>query len=336
MTLRRSLLFSLLALAVLLSPRAFAEERTLCVYDPIGRAGDYYRIMEDFSVASAGWGVPVTLKAYTDEETAARDYEAGHCDGVLATGVRLQRFNRFPSTLEAIGALPTYEHLRAMVDAMAKYPSAAARLKSGDHQTLGFIPVGQAYLFLRDRSKDTVQELAGLRIATMDYDKAAPVMVDRVGAIRVSADLGSLGPKFNNGDVDSCYMSAGGYQPFELARGLEPSGGILRYPLAQATLQLMVRSSSVPDDYAGKALTWFSQHFDDGLKLVTAVEDAIPARYWIDIPADRVAEFDELFLQSRLKLRDEHKAYDTHMLSAMRKLRCSMDPARPECAEALE
>ncbi len=336
MKLRSTLLSSLLTLAALFAPSALATERTLCVYDPIGRAGDYYRIMEEFAVASASWGAPVTLKAYTDEETAARDYEAGQCAGVLATGVRLQRFNRFPSTLEAIGALPTYGHLEAMIDAMAKYPSAAARLASGEHQTIGFIPVGQAYLFLRDRNKDTVQELAGLRIATMDYDKAAPVMVDRVGAIRVAADLGSLGPKFNNGSVDACYMSAGGYRPFELARGLEPRGGILRYPLAQATLQLLVRAPSFPDDYAGRSLSWFSDHFDEGLRLVTAVEQDIPAKYWIEVPPARVAEFDELFLQSRLKLRDEHKAYDPHMLSAMRKLRCSMEPARPECAEALE
>ena len=333
----RSLLsLPLLMLAALLAPVALAAERTLCVYDPMGRAGDYHRIMEDFSMSAAGWGVSITLEAYTDEETAARDYEAGHCDGVLATGVRLQRFNRFPSTLEAMGALPSYDHLRSMIDALARYPSAAARLRAGDHQTVGFIPVGAAYLFLRDRSRDTVPELAGLRIATMDYDKASPVMVDRVGAIRVGADLGSLGPKFNNGDVDACYMSAGGYRPFELARGLEPSGGILRYPLAQATLQLLVRAPQFPDDFSTKALGWFSAHFDDGLKLVLAVEQDIPAKYWIEVPAARVAEFDELFLQTRVRLRDEHKAYDTHMLSAMRKLRCSKDPTRPECAETME
>ncbi len=333
----RSLLIALVALAAALHcPQALAQARTLCVYDPMGRAGDYHRIMEDFSVAAAGWGVTLTLKAYTDEETAARDYEAGACDGVLATGVRLQRFNRFPSTLEAIGALPTYDHLRSMVDAMARYPSAAARLRAGDHWTVGFIPVGAAYLFMRDRSKDTVEELAGLRIATMDYDKAAPVMVERVGGILVAADLGSLGPKFNNGDVDACYMSAAGYRPFELARGLEPKGGILRYPLAQATLQLMIRAPQFPADFGGKSLSWFAAHFDDGLRLVQAAEADIPAKYWIDVPPARVADFDELFLHSRVRLRDEHKAYDTHMLSAMRKLRCSMDGARPECAENLE
>ncbi len=324
-------------LALLLLPAtALAQARTICVYDPMGRAGDYHRIMEELAVAAAGWGVSLELKAYTDEETATRDYEAGACDGVLATGVRLQRFNRFPSTLEAIGALPTYDHLRSMVDAMARYPSAAARLRAGDHWTVGFIPVGAAYLFMRDRSKDTVEELAGLRIATMDYDKAAPVMVERVGAILVAADLGSIGPKFNNGDVDSCYMSAAGYRPFELGRGLEPSGGILRYPLAQATLQLMIRAPRFPDEFGAKSLSWFAAHFDDGLALVQAAEADIPAKYWIDVPPDRVADFDELFLHSRVRLRDEHGAYDTHMLSAMRKLRCSKDGARPECAENLE
>jgi hypothetical protein len=333
----RTLLLAVVALAALLhSPLALAQARTLCVYDPMGRAGDYHRIMEDFAVEAAGWGVTLTLKAYTDEETATRDYEAGACDGVLATGVRLQRFNRFPSTLEAIGALPTYDHLRSMVDAMARYPSAAAKLRAGDHWTVGFIPVGAPYLFMRDREDDSVEELAGLRIATMDYDKAAPVMVERVGGILVAADLGSLGPKFNNGDVDSCYMSAAGYRPFELARGLEPSGGILRYPLAQATLQLMIRAPQFPDDFGGKSLTWFAAHFDDGLRLVQAAEADIPAKYWIDVSPERVEDFDELFLHSRVRLRDEHGAYDPAMLSAMRKLRCSMDGTRPECAENLE
>jgi len=329
-------LLPVLALLAFAAPPAHAQARSLCVYDPIGRAGDYHRIMEDFSVAAAGWGVSLTLQAYTDEETAVRDYQAGACDGVLATGVRLQRFNRFPSTLEAIGALPTYDHLRSMVDAMARYPSAAARLRAGEHWTVGFIPVGAAYLFMRDREHDTVEELAGLRIATMSYDKAAPVMVDRVGAVRVGADLGSLGPKFNNGDVDACYMSAAGYRPFELARGLEHGGGILRYPLAQATLQLLLRAPRFPDDVGQRSLSWFAAHFDDGLRLVQAAEADIPAATWIPVPPDRVRDFDELFLHSRVRLRDQEGAYDPHMLSAMRKLRCSMDGARPECAENLE
>ncbi len=315
---------------------AAAEARQICVYDPVGRAGDYHRMMEDFSVQASSWGVELTLKAYTDEETAAKDFEAGHCDGVLATGVRLQRFNRFPSTIEAMGALPSYDLLKSMIDALARYPSAAARLKSGEHETVGFIPVGAAYLFMRDRQVDSVPELAGKRVATMDYDKAAPTMVDRVGAILVAADLGSIGPKFNNGDVDICYMSAAGFRPFELSRGLEPSGGILQYPLAQATLQLMVRSSQFPESFPGQARSWFASYFDQALKLVQAQEADIAAKYWVPISdADRTS-FDEMFLEVRLRLRDELGAYDGNMLSALRKLRCSADGTRPECAEQRE
>ena len=93
------------------------------------------------------------------------------------------------------------------------------KVGQGGHETAGIVPLGAVYLFVGDRSIDTVSE-AGKRIAISDYDKPSLVMVDRVGAIMVPADLGSLGPKFNNGDVDACYVSAPGYAPFELWRVL--------------------------------------------------------------------------------------------------------------------
>ena len=326
----------LLVAGLSLSSTAMAESRRICVYDPAGKTGDYYSIMEDFALEASNWGAEIALQAYTDEETASKDFEAGHCDGVLATGVRLQRFNRFPSTLEAIGALPSYELLKGMVVTLAKYESAAQKLTLGDYETVGFIPVGAAYLFVRDREIDTVAELAGKRVATMDYDKAAPVMVNRVGAIMVPADLGSIGPKFNNGDVDICYMSAPAYRPFELWRGLEGHGGILRAPLAQATLQLLVRRSRFPEGFGSKARTDMAGRFDDALAILQRAEADIPEKYWVDISEERREEWDELFLSVRLKLRDEHGAYDGSMLSALRKLRCSNDSARAECVEKKE
>ncbi|MBT3219106.1 MAG: hypothetical protein HN348_08450 [Proteobacteria bacterium] len=330
---RRTLLF---VAALSLSSTALADSRRLCVYDPAGKTGDYFGIMEDFALEASSWGAEITLQAYTDEETASKDFDAGHCDGVLATGVRLQRFNRFPSTLEAIGALPSYDLLKGMVVTLATYESAAQKLTAGDYETVGFIPVGAAYLFVRDRSVDSVAELAGKRVATMDYDKAAPVMVDRVGAIMVPADLGSIGPKFNNGDVDVCYMSAPAYGPFELWRGLEGNGGILRAPLAQATLQLLIRRSKFPVGFGGKARTDMAGRFDEALAVLQRAEADIPDKYWVDINDERREEWDELFLSVRLKLRDEHKAYDASMLSALRKLRCGHDSTRAECVEKKE
>src|SRR5690606_8204890 len=154
---------------------------------------------------------------------------------------------------------------------------------SGEHQTVGFISAGAVYLFVRDRSIDGVSALAGKRIATMDYDVAAPTMVERVGAIMVPADLGSIGPKFNNGDVDVAYMSGPGYQPFELWRGLEPSGGVLRRPIAQATLQVMIRTSRFPATFPKQARDWLATHFAESVTNAEKADASIPAKYWIDI-----------------------------------------------------
>lgn len=310
---------------------AAAESRTICVYDPAGKSGDYYRILEEWTLEASGWGDQIAIRAYTDEETAAKDYEAGQCDGVVATGVRLQRFNRFPTTIEAIGALPDYQHLNQLVNTFVKYPSAAKYLRKGEHETVGIIPVGKVYLFLRDRNIDTVAELAGKRIATLDYDEPSKVMVERVGAIMVPADLGSLGPKFNNGDVDVCYATAPVYQPFELHRGIGTNGGVVKFPIAQATLQVLVRHEKFSPEFGAKSRAWWAGKFGQMQKLIEQSEAGIPASTWIDIPVERHPDFDDMFGLVRTQLK-EAGSYDATMLSTMKRIRCASDASRAECA----
>ena len=313
---------------------AFAQ--SLCVFDPVGKSGDYYRIANDYVLEASSWGVSLEIKAYTDEETAVKDYEAGHCDAVVATGVRMQRFNNFPTTIEAIGALEDYSLLENMVRTLTTSAGAAKKMSKNNHETVGIIPIGAVYLFVRDRNIDTVPELAGKRIATMDYDKPSLVMVERVGAIMVPADLGSIGPKFNNGDVDACYVSAPAYQPFELWKGLGNNGGIVRLPIAQATLQVMIQSEKFPADFGVKSRQFFWTTFDDSLQLIKKAEKDIPSKYWIDLPAESKPGFDELFQSTRIQLRDQHAAYHPQMLTVMRQLRCKKDASRAECAEKKE
>lgn len=314
---------------------ADAQAATICAYDPAGKSGDFFRLLGDYELEADKWGADVELKAYTDEETAAKDFAAGQCDGVVATGVRLQRFNNFPSTFEAVGGLPDYDAEKLLVQSFAKYPSAAKKLTKGEYQTVGFIPAGAVYLFVRDRNIDSVEELAGKRIATMDYDKAAPFMVQKMGGIMVPADLGSIGPKFNNGDVDICYMSAPGYGPFELHRGLANGGGIIKAPLAQASFQILVRKDKFPADFGTKSLNYWSANFDKALGAVKKAEAAIPADKWINVPAESLTEWDSIYQDVRVELRGKG-AYDGTMLSAMKKIRCVQDKSRSECAENRE
>ena len=333
MNLSRRLSSALAAAAIALGAAgtAHAESRTVCAYDPAGKAGDYYRMLDSWATEAGGWGHEIEIKAYTDEETAAKDYEAGVCDGVVATGVRLQRFNRFASTIEAIGGLPEYNLLHQLVDAFVKYPSSAKYLRNNDNETVGIVPVGKVYLFVRDRNIDTVADLAGKRIATLDYDEPSKAMVERVGAIMVPADLGTLGPKFNNGDVDACYATAPVYQPFELHRGVGSAGGIVKLPLAQATLQIMIKHERFSDDFGTKSRAWWSKEFGKALAMVEKTEAAIPADKWIEIPAEKHPDFDDMFGTVRDGL-EASGAYDGKMLSTLKKIRCAADSSRAECA----
>lgn len=328
-------MFKPLVVTALLGLSSVASAATMCVYDPAGKAGDYHSILEDFALEASGWGATIEVKAYTDEETAAKDFEAGQCAGVVATGVRLQRFNRFPSTVEAMGALPTYDHLRTLLTTVTTSDGASKKLLKDGRETVGFIPVGAVYLFVRDRTVDSVSELAGKRIATMDYDKAAPAMVKRVGAVMVPADLGTIGPKFNNGAVDAAYVSAPAYEPFELHRGLAKGGGVLKSPLAQATLQVMIKADQFPEGFGKKARTFFLGKFDHAVGLAKKAEAGIPAAMWVDIPTSETAGWEEMFADVRVNLRDAG-AYDGMMLKVMKSQRCKADSGRAECADTRE
>lgn len=332
----RWLASALTVLSLAVAAPAQAETRSICVYDPAGKSGDYYGLMSKYATEASTWGVEVEIKAYTDEETASKDYEAGQCDGVVATGVRLQRFNKFAATIEAIGGLKTYDQLRDMITTLATSAGASAKLTQDGNTVVGFIPVGAVYLFVRDKNVDTVPELAGKRIATMAYDKASVFMVDRVGAIMVPADLGSIGPKFNNGDVDACYVSAPAFRPFELQRGIGTAGGILKAPLAQATLQVMIRDEKFPEGFADKSRKDLLGRFGTALTIIEKAEADIPASAWVEIPDSTLTEWDQMFQGVRVALRDEKKSYDGMMLGVMKQLRCKADGARSECAENKE
>ncbi len=325
----------LLSLLTLLAV-APAQTRTLCVFDPGGRSGTYFGILGRYATEASEWGVEVTLKPYTDEETAVRDYEAGVCDGVVATGLRLQRYNRFASTIEAIGGLPDYASLQKMVTTLATSAGASAKLSQDGNTVVGFLPGGAVLLFVRDRALSTVPALAGKRIATFDYDRASVTMVNRVGSVVVPVDLGTLGPKFNNGDVDACYAPASVLRPFELHRGLGTKGGIVHAPLAQSTLQVMLHDARFPSGFAAKSRPALLARFEEALTAAKKAETDVPPALWIEVPKATLTEWAALFQSVRVQLRDETKTYDGSMLTVMRQLRCGLDKTRSECAEKRE
>ena len=68
-------------------------------------------------------------------------------------------------------------------------------------------------------------------------------MVQKVGASMITADVATFAGMFNNGSVDACYAPAFAFNALELYKGVGKKGGVIQYPLAQMTLQLLIHST---------------------------------------------------------------------------------------------
>lgn len=318
-----------LATAAMLSTTVQAKQ-TFCVFDLAGTAGDVYALMKDYALASKGWGGDPELKVYTDERVAAEDFKAGKCDGVSITGMRGRQFNSFTGSLDAIGALPDLKLAVNVMQLLAK-PQLAADMVNGNYEVAGVIPVGAAYLFVNDKSLNTLSKAAGKKIAVLDYDKAQAKMVQQIGAQPVSADVTNFGSKFNNGQVDIIGAPAILYKPLELNKGLGTKGGIVRFPLLQVTGNVIIRKDKFPAGFGQKSRIWVATQLPRAFGIIGKMEKEIPAKYWMDIAATDKVGYVKLMRESRIALTKEG-LYNKKMMNLLKKVRCQADAASFECA----
>jgi hypothetical protein len=103
--------------------------KSLCVYDPSGANGDIFNLTKDFKAAASAWGVDFNAKPYTDEKTAAEDFKAGKCDAVVLTSTRVRLFHKFAGSLEAMGAVTSYDQLQTVVQQLST-PAGGKLLKT--------------------------------------------------------------------------------------------------------------------------------------------------------------------------------------------------------------
>lgn len=308
--------------------------RTLCVWDLMGANGDNFSLMKDYRLAAKDWGVNLKLKAYSDEKIATEDFRVGQCDAVVITGLRAKPFNTFAGSLESIGSIPTYRHLKMVVGAISS-PKASALMSQGAYEVAGVVPLGSAYLFLRDRSIDEVGKLAGKKFAVFDYDRSQSQLVQGIGAQAVPSDISNFATKFNNGVVDVIAAPATAYRPLELYRGLGDKGGIPDFLVAQVFLQVVLRKEKFPEGFGQKSRTYILDQFDRVLTTVQRYEKDIDPKYWLHIPdADR-PRYVELMRQARIKLTKDN-IYDKRMMSLLKRVRCQIEPANAECADGAE
>ena len=307
-----------------------AQAQTLCVFDLLGTAGDSYTLMKDYALSAKGWGADLQLKAYTDERVAAEDFKAGKCDAVSLTGMRGRQFNSFTGSIDAIGAIPSAAVAQSVMSLMAS-PKLASNMLSGNYEVGGVVPLGAAYLFVNDRSINTLAKAAGKKVAVLDYDKAQAKMVQQIGAQPVSSDITNFGSKFNNGQVDIIGAPAMAFKPLELHKGLGSKGAIVRFPVLQVTGNVILRKDKFPADYGQKSRTWVAAQLPRMNSMLAKQEAAIPAKYWMDIPANDKVGYVKLMRESRVALTKDG-LYNKSMMSLLKRARCQAEPSSFECA----
>jgi hypothetical protein len=324
--------------AVALSAQAATS---MCVFDIIGATGDAFNMAKDYALAMQKNGVSVELKAYTNEATAADDFRAGKCDALMATAFRTRQFNGVAAAIDSLGSttvlrdgkidMPgTYDVVRKVVQTYAS-PQAAKLMVEGDYEIGGIFPFGAAYPMINDRSNNTVESLAGKKIASFDYDKAQSMMIQRIGGQPVSADINNFSSKFNTGAVDMIAAPTLAYKPLELSKGLGSKGGIARFPLMVLTYQVVLNQSKFPQGFGEKSRDYWVGEFDRAMKLIQNADASIPAGAWIELSPENVKKYNAILRESRIAI-TATGVYSKPGLKIIKKVRCAANPAETECA----
>lgn len=318
------------ALLVIGASAAAAPAQVICVFDPVGTQGDAYSMMKDFKLTAQKWGANIELRAYTDERVAAEDFKAGQCDGAIMTGLRGRQFNQFTGSIDSVGAIPTYKHMRSVVELLSS-PKSAPLMVNGPYEVAGIVPLGAAYVFVRDRSINSIEKAAGKKIAVMEWDKSQAKMVQQLGAQPVASDITNFAPKFNNGQVDIIAAPAIIYKPFELYKGLGTTGAIYRFPLVQITANLIIRHEKFPPGFGQKCRDYIATQMDRAFTIIKKTESEIDEKYWLDIPEKEKINYTKLMREARLQLTQDG-TYDKRMMAVLKRVRCKYEPVAAECS----
>lgn len=305
-------------------------KQVMCVFDLVGKNGDVFALMKDYQLAAKQWGADIELKVGQNEGVIAEDFKAGKCDAVSITGMRGRQFNNFTGSLDAIGAIPDLKLAVQVMQGLAS-PTFAKHMVKGNYEVAGVVPVGDAYLMVRDRSINTVAKAAGKKIAVLDYDQAQKIMVQQIGAQAVSADVTNFGSKFNNGQVDIIGAPAAVFRPLELHKGLGTKGAIVNYPILQVTGNVIIRADKFPAGYGQKSRDWIKTQLPRANQILGKMKADIPAKYWMNVPAGDQPGYQKLMRESRISL-TKQGVYNKQMMKLLWQFRCKNSPKNFECS----
>ncbi|MDM1758795.1 MULTISPECIES: putative solute-binding protein [Acinetobacter] len=310
----------------------------VCVFDLLGKSGESFQMAQEWALAAKGWGADVTLIPKQDEAVADNDFKAGKCDGVFMTAMRARQYNKFVGSIDSLGGAPSNAIAQKAITFALDARNAGkmvSNLGGKKYEVAGIAPLGSAFIFVRDKSINSIEKAAGKKFAVLGYDQAQKVMVQRVGAQAVISDISNFAAKFNNGQVDMIGAPAYAYKPLELNKGLGANGAVFNFPVLQITADFLIRPEKFPAGFGQKSRDYFVKNLPKSFSMISRLEASIPAKYKVNLTADDKLKYQKLMRDGRLEL-TKMGIYDASMMSVLKKARCSVDKANFECSLAGE
>lgn len=310
----------------------------ICVFDLLGKSGESFQMAQEWALAAKGWGADVNLIPKQDEAVADNDFKAGKCDGVFMTAMRARQYNKFVGSIDSLGGVPSNSIAQKAITFALDARNAnkmVSNLGGKKYEVAGVAPLGSAFIFVRDKSINSIEKAAGKKFAVLGYDQAQKVIVQRVGAQAVISDISNFAAKFNNGQVDMIGAPAYAYKPLELNKGLGTNGAVFNFPVMQITADFLIRPEKFPAGFGQKSRNYFIKNLPKSFAMINRLEASIPAKYKVNLTADDKLKYQKMMRDGRLEL-TKMGVYDPAMMSVLKKARCSVDKANFECSLAGE
>ena len=331
---KRKGFFILSTLALCAFSSMVQAKQQVCVFDLLGKAGESYKFLEEWALVSKKWGAQVQLISFQDEDLADKAFQNDKCDAVYMTSMRARTYNKFAGSIDALGGVPSNKIAQNAVEYVLD-PRNTKRmtttLQGENYEVAGIGLIGSAYIFVKDRSLNTIEKAQGKKFAILHYDRAQRVMVERVGAVPVMSDISNFIKKFNTGEVDVVAAPAYAYKPLEIEKGLGSKGAMLNFPVVNVTADLIVRPERFPAQFGEQSRQWFLQKIPQSFAMVQRLEAAIPSKIKMQLSKEDKEKYQRLLREGRIDL-TKQGVYDPGMMRVLKKARCTVERTNFECS----
>lgn len=305
--------------------------RSVCVWDVMGTQGPIYNSTVDQQLRMRHYGINVDVRAYSNEQDVVDKLINGECDTAVMSGAKARQFNPYTSSIEALGGVPTQQHMKVLLQVLAS-PQAAKKMVHNEFVILGIVPIGANHVFTREgegKTPNMKRTFKGTAAVVADDVSQQPLFKALSIDTKQESTHAKAAGLFNRGEADLVISPLVGHAMFGLSAG-NKHGHIIENPVSQMTLQVVSKTHLVPPEVA--------QLFREDLFLklnllnreVEKVVKDIPAEKKVSLPARDAEKFESMLEKVRTDL-TRKGVYDKSMMKLQRKVRCKLDPSLSEC-----